>query len=646
MNRLIAATALACLIGANAALAASPPQYAPGTPPVATTDHVAGAQDGHTDSAQTDELSTTAQTIRPALPAQIAQPVARLFAAGCVNIFSFLTPKQQDDVRAGESTVDFSVIEARAEAALNMNGGSEHICYPGGTFNFLSTHDIVVQVHIQGAGSGMAGGSATILNFPADTTGFIIDRQHTFGTGTISPPRPTGGDGTIIEGVHIHSAGGGDTNKHGVWMRARAKLRDVYIDGFPGNEINIVATAGSGGATEGNANGWSIDGARLAGPGQNGIYVFGGDVNAGHANGPIDIAGFQAHCIDDESFLGNQYDMPQCAGAGLGAIANRGGVSYALNPTAVAGSGSKAIPGTNLTVWTHFTPFQAGWPAWSPSRTYVHGGGYRCGNYNARTIFSDAYDESGDPPSYGVHPCLVLGGLNVPGWKGDVSWLTNVLGALVNQTGPTGSYTVGTSTNVLAVVGGEPNNGTGLNIADTGTGAAFSNGWRIRIKGKDMITDAGNAASALYATYSGGGTALTFGRTEAVPWAFSPATFMLGDDTGNPNHARNLFVCSAMPSTTGHSVGELCLNKGATVGQPMGWVLTVQGPGGAPDTWTPLAPVAGAVHVSALPACTMIIRGQRSMVDDASSPTFLGALTGRGSVVSPVFCNGSAWVAG
>ena len=38
--------------------------------------------------------------------------------------------------------------------------------------------------------------------------------------------------------------------------------------------------------------------------------------------------------------------------------------------------------------------------------------------------------------------------------------------------------------------------------------------------------------------------------------------------------------------------------------------------------------------------------GMRTYVTDATAPTFLGALTGGGSVVSPVFYNGTAWVAG
>ena len=48
-------------------------------------------------------------------------------------------------------------------------------------------------------------------------------------------------------------------------------------------------------------------------------------------------------------------------------------------------------------------------------------------------------------------------------------------------------------------------------------------------------------------------------------------------------------------------------------------------------------------HVSTLPAG---FTGQRAYVTDAVSPTFLGNLTGGGSTVTPVFYNGTKWVAG
>ena len=51
-----------------------------------------------------------------------------------------------------------------------------------------------------------------------------------------------------------------------------------------------------------------------------------------------------------------------------------------------------------------------------------------------------------------------------------------------------------------------------------------------------------------------------------------------------------------------------------------------------------------AYTVATLPAAGT--QGRRAWVTDATAPTFLGALTGGGGVVCPVFDNGTAWVAG
>ena len=52
----------------------------------------------------------------------------------------------------------------------------------------------------------------------------------------------------------------------------------------------------------------------------------------------------------------------------------------------------------------------------------------------------------------------------------------------------------------------------------------------------------------------------------------------------------------------------------------------------------------GSFTVATLPAAGVL--GRRAVVSDATSPTFLGTLTGGGTVKCPVFDNGSAWVAG
>lgn len=49
--------------------------------------------------------------------------------------------------------------------------------------------------------------------------------------------------------------------------------------------------------------------------------------------------------------------------------------------------------------------------------------------------------------------------------------------------------------------------------------------------------------------------------------------------------------------------------------------------------------------VSTLPTCNAGAQGLMAGVSDASSPAFLGALTGGGSTHAPAYCNGTNWVA-
>lgn len=51
----------------------------------------------------------------------------------------------------------------------------------------------------------------------------------------------------------------------------------------------------------------------------------------------------------------------------------------------------------------------------------------------------------------------------------------------------------------------------------------------------------------------------------------------------------------------------------------------------------------GSYTVATLPAGTI---GMRSMVTDATTPTFMGTLTGGGAVKTPVVHNGTAWIVG
>lgn len=55
-------------------------------------------------------------------------------------------------------------------------------------------------------------------------------------------------------------------------------------------------------------------------------------------------------------------------------------------------------------------------------------------------------------------------------------------------------------------------------------------------------------------------------------------------------------------------------------------------------------PILPSYTVATLPTCNTALKGGQAYVTDATSPTYLGTLTGGGTTVAPVFCNGSAWL--
>ncbi len=221
------------------------------------------------------------------------------------------------------------------------------IIVPPGTYYLNGTLILNGSVHLIGGGAGQSGGNwASTLQFPADTVGIIIKK------GNVNPNQ-NGGDATIIEGILIKGGGGNNTAAHGIDMQGRAKIQDCTVSNFKGNGINIVADINS----RTNANCWGINTVSLFNNGGNGLYVQGGDTNAGigiainsYANGGWGIY--------DSSFLGNTYIGCHTASNTLGA--------------------------------------------------------YKSDNANARNIFIGCYAEGGQPASEVAAPSMVLGGMFGP----------------------------------------------------------------------------------------------------------------------------------------------------------------------------------------------------------------------------------------
>lgn len=241
--------------------------------------------------------------------------------------------------------------------AIEMYAATGHLHIGKGTYYISATLELKHPVVIEGDGSGQQTDEASYLWFPPDVTGYIVHRHNTLGTSTVAST--TGADASVLRGLSIASYKGADVTKHGIYLRARATIEDCFIQGFTGNGINVVASAGGGGSAEGNANNFAINRVVTYGNGQNGLYLTGADANAGTIVA-LDSEYNGQWGVCDHSFLGNTYVACHVVGNTVG--------SYLMD-SATAG-------GVMVGCYS-----ESGWPAskiMSPSMSVggLHGAGF------------------------------------------------------------------------------------------------------------------------------------------------------------------------------------------------------------------------------------------------------------------------------
>ena len=180
---------------------------------------------------------------------------------------------------------------------------------------------------------------------------------------------------------------------------------------------------------------------------------------------------------------------------------------------------------------------------------------------------------------------------------------------------------------------------------------------------------AGNSGGSYYDAWVGNGNSGTEAeRFSTLTEIYSSAVL---SDNGNYGYNTNsiaIFQFNGTPTTANNTSGNsnvgwtlgttikvtgltnTNLTAGPVVSSSGGSISTgpITGSGGtiveqtSPTLTTPI--IATAI-VSGLPACNNSNKGQRATVTDASSPTYLGILTGGSSTLTTAICNGSAWVA-
>ena len=172
---------------------------------------------------------------------------------------------------------------------------------------------------------------------------------------------------------------------------------------------------------------------------------------------------------------------------------------------------------------------------------------------------------------------------------------------------------------------------------DTGTVTSISG-----LEVADPVITNGGVVTGMYAfNYGGTGTAgFNWGvyQSGAASTAHGPWNYMngpLGLGVAVPNKT-NVAIMIAPARFICWGTGN-----GATPTAAL-----AQTNSGVIDTNVPtiLGKPATPYTVATLPAASAALAGAYAYVTDATGPTYLGALTGGGAVVCPVFCNGTSWV--
>lgn len=513
----------------------------------------------------------------------------------------------------------------------------EIVCRTG-MYYFSQMPDVKVGIRIVGQASGLDDFNyGTSFVVAAGQPGPTFNTRNTAGGTTVTAG--TSAAGSYLRGIALYSLGGGTSftgsniasNTYGMWLRTPVILEDCAIIGFMGNQIQIVARSGYGGALEGNANGWVVKGQLLLkGPdgSGHGIYIKGADTNVGHAD-KIQVRQCGLSGLFEDDTLGSNYVTVQVddwngqrrVSGSVGGCTYGGKYYLLIDPT--AGIGASTTPGTNASVWCLVNdnyPSSTFFPAWSGSGNYAVAMPVFISGNSSSTSIQNLYTESG-----WSHIDGGAGGTGAIVWGGSgasrltkrsrgVTVKSGLVNTIASQRGwaqlvefastDLGYPKFGNS--IINVLGGDDSADLENGVLHRVTTALESVNYVERHTGTDIIREAGvGAARQPYWRLTGKNTTRQFGRGAAQPYLTELPGFFLG----NPNDysggdARNISYASAAPTSGGpFAKGEIVFNNNPGPGKPEYWRCVVTG---SPGTWIgkDVTPFQSGAAVSALTGTT------------------------------------------
>ncbi len=454
------------------------------------------------------------------------------------------------------------------------------IYFPAGKYKMSATIRIKRRTTRLYGDAGSSGTPGTILNWPVGVPGIVIEHSNTYNGTTVAVGHS--GYGSVIENLLIQSTvvtgpGGTAKDTHAIQMRATARVKSCYITDWGGNGVHIVAAAGSGGATEGNCNGWQVEDCFVVRC-ENGIFTDLADVNAGCARNVSTIY-CRRWAIWDSSFLGNMYVNCEAADSGREvnaaitilyntAYCTYGGDIYQLHPGAAFDAGISTTPGTDLTVWYPVSSgnFPQPWTGLEPSGWYRSGGAYLCDNLNAATVLIGCYTEGGQGQSWLLGPQLNVGGF----MSGIGTYIGGSASFFVTRKMRNFLDSVATSGMITKLTTNE-SDGIVWNFEVTG-GSTPTGTWRFKQAGDGWMVDQANSGSrqVYYLT----------GASDDYPFRFKVGAFVLG--TGSTDRlVTRTTTSSGFPTSGTYAKGDIAFASTATAGNWAGWVCTTSGTGGS-----------------------------------------------------------------
>lgn len=286
-----------------------------------------------------------------------------------------------------------------------------------GIYYVSQTVSVGQQIRITGLGGAAVGNTEpqSRMVWPLNTTAFRFWSHNTSGgPGTLSY-------GSILERIKIGGVGGiltypsdidgiyavpyaGDTTKHGIFMHTTITIRDCTIQNFAGDGIHVTTNTG------GSANLLDFTSVRCASNGLNGMYVEGGDSNAG-GGVHMDFSSNAGWGLHERSFLNNTYSHSHSSANGIRSRVHYAGKHYICVHATL---GPSTVPGTDPNVWMLYENGGRvyAWPQWVSGNPYVPGGGWNLDHSTSHQVLLGCYSEGGQGISRVSQNAQVIGGLH------------------------------------------------------------------------------------------------------------------------------------------------------------------------------------------------------------------------------------------